>query len=306
MTYMKLSLDRHCFCCFLFITGIMLFSCVSDVDIGISKSDPLITLNCILHPEQDTVTAWVSHTRPVLSAEPFQPVKDAIVVLYENGRPIGQFLQSDSTAWVLPFSVKPGAGYKLEVISGNSQVWAETTVPQLIAAEIDSVQKYTFRLEYVVSFFDNPDEKNYYWVTATGYTHYYGLPWHDLTCCVDTDYSLADDFNRYIDNFGDYRYSYDTYIRIPDSSIPSGSVQFQFQPGCIDHSLGPQTVHLLSVDYNLDKYMKSGMQNHEIEILAEDSPIVFAPFPIYSNIYGGTGIFGSYSSISKEFSLKGK
>ena len=39
----------------------------------------------------------------------------------------------------------------------------------------------------------------------------------------------------------------------------------------------------------------------QMEMYAEDMPIIYAPFPIYSNIHGGTGIFGSFTSVSKVF-----
>ena len=64
----------------------------------------------------------------------------------------------------------------------------------------------------------------------------------------------------------------------------------------------PMEIFLLSTDYHLDKYMKSGLLTERMEIYAEDMPIIYAPFPIYSNIHGGTGIFGSFTSVSKEFS----
>lgn len=47
--------------------------------------------------------------------------------------------------------------------------------------------------------------------------------------------------------------------------------------------------------------MKSSILTERMEIFAEDMPIMYAPVPIYSNIHGGTGIFGSFTGISKEF-----
>jgi hypothetical protein len=38
-----------------------------------------------------------------------------------------------------------------------------------------------------------------------------------------------------------------------------------------------------------------------IDYYAEEVPIAYSPFPVYSNIHGGTGIFGSFTSVSKTF-----
>ncbi len=280
---------------------IFLFSCISEVNVSIPESEKEITLNCILRPERDTILAWLSYTRPLLSSYPFEPVEDVLVILYEEEEQAGQFLPADSTAWIFPYRVKPGLKYKIEVISNHSTVWAKTLVPQLISAEIDSLQQHHYRLEYTISFGDNPTETNYYWITAKGYSWYDGLPYYEIAGSIDSDFSYADDFNRYTETFGGYTYSYEIYMRIPDSSLPDNFVQLQFHPATIDLSQGPQEVFLLSVDYHLDKYMKSSLLNEEIDLYAEDVPIVYAPIPVYSNINGGTGIFGSFSSTSKEF-----
>lgn len=284
------------------IVFFLLYSCITEVDVSFAEPEMEISLNCILRPEMDTVLVWLSYTRPLLSSNKFEPVEDARLVLYEGEEPAGQFQQADSTAWILPYKVKPGVKYKLEVTGENSTVWAETWVPQLISAEIDSLQLYNYRLDYKISFQDNPYENNYYWITAKGYSWFDGLPSYEIAGSLLTDYHFADDFNRYIESFGGYTYSYEIYMRIADGSLPDKIIQLQFHPTTIDLSQGPQEVIILSVDYHLDKYMKSSLLNRETDLYAEDVPIVYAPFPVYSNIKGGSGIFGSYSSISKIFS----
>jgi hypothetical protein len=47
--------------------------------------------------------------------------------------------------------------------------------------------------------------------------------------------------------------------------------------------------------------MKSSLLLERMDLDAEDMPIIYSPQPVYSNIHGGTGIFGSYVSVSKEF-----
>lgn len=125
-------------------------SCVSEVDISLNETKKEISVNCILTPDADTVTAWLSYTKPALSSAGFEPINNARLILYEQGNPVGQLRQTDSTAWALPYKTKPGAKYKIEVTTNNTTVWAETIVPQFISAEIDSLQLYHYRLEYKI------------------------------------------------------------------------------------------------------------------------------------------------------------
>jgi hypothetical protein len=284
------------------ILPFFVISCVSEVDISLNEPEKEITINCILTPDVDTVTAWLSYSKPVLSSTGFEPINNALPILYEQGNPVGQFRQTDSTAWVLPYKIKPGAKYKIEVTTNNTTIWAETIVPQLISAEIDSLQLRHYGLDYKISFFDNPNEENFYWITAKGFSWYNGLPYYEMAGYFYSDFTFADDFNRLTYPGYGYIYEYNSYMRIKGGSLPNSFIQIQFYPPGISLSDGPQKVFILSVDYHLDKYMKSSLLMEENDLWAEDVPIVYAPFPVYSNIHGGTGIFGSFISVSKEFS----
>ena len=99
-------------------------------------------------------------------------------------------------------------------------------------------------------------------------------------------------------------YNYEYYIRVNSNEVPTDSINVQFHPNSININDGTQEVFVLSVDYHLDKYMKSSILLEEIDMYVEDVPIVYAPFPMYSNINGGTGIFGSYNSVSEKFDRK--
>ena len=282
------------------ILPLFVISCVSEVDISFNEPKKETTLNCILTPDADTVTVWLSYTKPVLSSAGFEPINKARLILYEQGNPVGQFKQTDSTAWVLPYKIKPGEKYKIEVTTNNTTVWAETTVPGKFNANITSLEIVTFRYDYQVSFLNNP--KSFYWISAKGYAHYKGEPTFDRAPAFYSSCSYADDFNRYLETWAGYRYSYEDYIRIAGNTLQLDSINCQFVPVTIDINLGSQRIFVFSVDYHLDKYMKSSLLMEENDLWAEDVPIVYAPFPVYSNIHGGTGIFGSFTSVSKEFS----
>ncbi len=283
------------------ILPFFVISCVSEVDISLNEPKKEITLNCILTPDADTITTWLSYTKPALSSAGFEPINNARVILYEQGNPVGQFRQTDSTAWVLPYKIKPGEKYKIEVTTNNTTVWAETIIPHLLSAEIESIDGPGANLYYQVFFLDRPDIENFYWFGVKGYSWHDGKTYREISPSIFSNYSLGDDFNRLPENYHDFMFIYDFYIRIKDSNLPSDTINFQFYPSGIHIKDGPQKVFILSVDYHLDKYMKSSLLMKENDLWAEDVPIVYAPFPIYSNIHGGTGIFGSFTSVSKEF-----
>jgi hypothetical protein len=286
----------------LFIFTLLFFaSCVSEVDFSLPSPEKLVALNCILNPHADTVVAWVSCTKPVLSPLEFEAVKNARVNLFEEGKLVGEFKKSDSTAFILPFSVHPGKNYKIEVLNDEKTVWAETRVPKDISADFEAIKNNKYSFDYKVLFKDNPGEENYYWISAKGFTMT-SKPYYEIADLLFSNYDLADDFNRTVDQFKGYMYDYSYYIRISDSVLPSDSVTVQFNPGGMNIQNGPQEVFVLSVDYHLDKYMKSSLLMEENDWYADDTPIIYSPFPVYSNIHGGTGIFGSFNSVSKQFS----
>ncbi len=284
------------------IAVLLLTSCVNEVELGFSRENSVLTLNSILNGEEDTIVVHLSYSRPLLSTISFEDISDAKVRLFENKKLIGFFTKSDSTIWNLPYRVLPGNSYKIEVICNDGKIWGETTIPESITAEITALNVVNYRYDYLVSFADDLSRDNYYWITAKGYTQHDGNPHLNLPVLY-SNYSYADDFNRDTDTGinGNYNYEYFNYIRIHNKGLPKDSIMIQFSPQGIDLNDGTQEVFILSTDYHLDKYMKSSLQNEEIDSYAEDVPIIYAPFPVYSNIHGGTGIFGSYSCVSKKF-----
>ncbi len=286
---------------FTIFISFLMFSCISNVEITLPEQERELTLNCILNPDSDTVMAWISYSKPLLDTVILEQVNDVIVTLIEEDKTIGQFIKSDSTAFILPFKVNPGNTYKIEATIENNDIWAKTCIPKQIYAQIESIDGLGDNKYYNVFFNDKPDEENYYWIGTKGYTWYDGKPFYDISTALFSNYILADDFNRLPEQFQEFSYSYEYYIRISDSALPSKTVELQFYPSGIYITNGPQKVFILSVDNHLDKYMKSSLLLEEIDSYAEDVPIVYSPFPIYSNINGGTGIFGSYTSVSKVF-----
>ena len=283
---------------------IFLSGCISDVTLTGNEDEPGLVLNGILTPSEDTVWVYLSWTKPVQSANTFSYETEAQVRLFEDGKSVGELSFSDSSTYILPYRVTPGKTYRIEAEAGRVNIWAETSVPRKLDATIDKLPSSTEG--YQLTFSDNSNEDNFYWVGATRYeklldttrldTTVFYLK-KDIAFAILTDFEYADDFNRYINNQGNYKFEYEYYIRFSDAQLAGKEVRVKFRP------MGGSSpeVFLLSADYHLDKYMKSSLLLERMELYAEDMPVIFSPQTIYTNIHGGTGIFGSYYGVSKEF-----
>jgi hypothetical protein len=274
-----------------------LSGCIRDVELDLNNKNREYVLNCILNTQKDTITAALTITENITSdSKSFEVVKDAEIVLFENGNSVGSFSFSDSGTYFLPYNPKPGTTYRLEANTGNNKIWGETTVPKTVEA---SIEKLASSMEdYQVSFKDNSDEDNFYWISATGYEGASDNQYKNIACIILSNFEYADDFNRYISENGIFKFEYDYYLRLSGNQLSESPVQVLFRPQCIG---SPIEVFFLSTDYHLDKYMKSSLLLERMDLFAEDMPVIYSPQPVYSNIHGGTGILGSFNSVSKEF-----
>lgn len=273
--------------------------CISDVALTETNRERQPVLNGILDAAKDTLTVHFSWSKSIQATQSFEHEKEARVQLFEDGKFAGEFTWKDSSAYYLPFQVAPGKTYKIEASAKGKTVWAETTVPQPVNATIEQENPEVYGNNYIVVLTDNPEQINFYWISATGYEGANENRTKNIACLIYSNFEYADDFNRYISENGIFKFEYDYYLRFPDNQLPGNQIEILFRPQCIGL---PMEVFLLSTDYHLDKYMKSSLLTERMEIYAEDMPFIYAPFPIYSNIHGGTGIFGSFTSVSKEFS----
>lgn len=274
----------------------LLFACIQDVEIKEGTENLEMVLNCILDIQKDTVVVQLSYSKTIQGSYGFEPIENAEIQLFENEDKIGQFIWSDSSAYSLPFTVVPGKKYRIEAKKGNNKVWAETSVPGIADASID---KSTFANgTYMIHLKHNFENQSFYWISALGYEGSADNQEKNIACELYSNFEYADDFNRRIYENGIYKFEYIYYIRLTESELTTNQTKVIFYPQCINT---PIEVFLLSVDYHLDKYMKSSLLLKDMDKYAQDIPIIYAPFPMYSNIHGGTGIFGSYSSVSKVF-----
>jgi hypothetical protein len=276
--------------------ALLFLSCIQDVVIKESPENLEMVLNCILDTQKDTVIVQLSLSKPIQGYYEFEPIENAEIHFFENELKIGEFFWTDSSIYILPFTVLSGNKYRIEVKKGDDNIWAETTVPGVADATI--VKSSFGNGSFMVSLNLNSDIQNFYWISAMGYEGSADNKELNIARELYSNFEYADDFNRRIYENGIYKFEYDYYIRFTEDELLADQAGVVFYPQYISF---PIEIFLFSVDYHLDKYMKSSLLLKDLDMYAQDMPIIYSPFPMYSNIHGGTGIFGSYSSVSKVF-----
>lgn len=280
---------------FLSITAIIFSSCTDDVSTEKLKGEKTLTLNGILNAGADTIRvslAWSVN----LTVNEFSPVEDAVVALSENNRKKIQFSGKKQGEYFVVYKPVEGNTYRVDVIVGNKELWAETTVPSKPNATIKNTPAISYYNPYEVSF-PCADKNTFYWITAVGMEGNGTKKTKNIACSLMTNCENADDFNRFMNKEDIFRYEHSKYLRI-NMLKQKDSMRVVFAPQCISR---PVEVFLLSVDEHLDKYMKSSLSVEKMDNYTEDMPIIYTPLPVYSNIHGGTGILGSMNKNSRVF-----
>jgi len=231
---------------------------------------------------------------------PLGVVDDANVAVFADGNFIENITNNQQGVYTTSFNAQPGVEYHCEVAIPDFQtVTAENTIPQ--PNSILNIEHINFAgvdeegVSYPavkVEFSNNPNENLYFEVVI----HLQKFDWDTRPELISiTDPVLLNEglpitlFSNEIIN-GD---SYSMTI-----SYTTGSATYSSETGW--HSeLYPLTVELRSVSYDYYMYVK---QLYLYETGRYPSIIggVVTPFPLYSNVNGGYGIFAGYSSVQTD------
>jgi hypothetical protein len=289
--------ERYLFLSFLLI---VFWGCVEDVNINLGKQNREFVLNSILTPDKDTVVVYLSLSRSVTFNEKFKPVTNATVEFFEDKINVGKLIWEDSGQYVLPFKVSPNRKYRIEATVDGKTIWAETTLPESIENVCQISNNGTHRQKFQLHLQLQKSNPNYFWLSATGYNGAADNLIKGIANSISSDFEYADAFNRTPTEYYSYKFDYMYYMRFTNQFINKKDVDIYFAVETVER---PVEIVLLSTDCHLDKYMKSSMKMSEMEADAGEEGMFlgFAPFPVYTNIHGGTGVFGSFTSVSKEF-----
>ncbi len=324
---MKNSLHSNIFRALVFILMPVLYSaCESVLFIELEESDKLIVLNGAISSDS-LVSVQVSRTRHILDNAPVEPLENAKVSLYQNGTLLQELAYTENGSFVsADFIPSIGYDYSIEVENaGYESVTASSEIPALVPIELfDTVSihkedgdpysyiSYDDVLQFDLTLQDPAGVENFYLLSAEAdrsYTEYrdttiqvwdsgfYNNQWNYFLTKVDI--TLTD-----IHRFKEY-----PYIRTEDivvEGITSHGVLFtdnlfdgksysfkgEFyhdQLRAADSAVVDMRLHSISESYY--KYLKSRQKHYSTK-----GDYLAVPVIVYSNVDGGTGFFGGYSS----------
>jgi len=301
-------------------------ACESVLFIELEESDKLIVLNGAISSDS-LISVQVSRTRHILDNAPVEPLENAKVSLYQNGSLLQELTYTENGSFVsTDFIPSIGYDYTIEVENtAYEPVTASSGIPKVVPIELfdtvsinrDDGDPYSYSsyndvLQFDLTLEDPPGVENFYMVSAeadrswTEYrdtmVQYWDSGWYNNQWnyfLSDCTYTVTDIY-RYMD------YPYIGTEDIVVEAITSHGVLFtdhlfdgksysfkgEFyhdQLRSADSAVVDIRLHSISESYY--KYLKSRQKHYS----TKDNYLA-VPVIVYSNVDGGTGFFGGYSS----------
>ena len=301
------------------------WACTKTIEFDDNGVGNLIVLNSIIYPDS-CISGTISQSTSILKGNRYGGFIDGTVELYENGNKVGEM---DPLFGKFRFpEIKPKAGntYRIVVISGGKQVEAETTIPakvDLISVDTatvknewggillscklkfrDSAGEDFYRLVFsdeslMMSFNKNDSVKRRYYLYKSQYSVnsddpvfksvYNNFGGDVIDMGPDNSYGIFPD-----DYFQGKEYS----LIIPPLSLNNnGNYGDPANPSLNFYTrqiYQRRAIHIQKLSkgyYNYMKYLNLYSFYH-------DDPFA-EPVPVYSNVIGGAGIFGSFNDEAK-------
>ncbi len=218
----------------------------------------------------------------------YKPIDNAKIIIYNKSNIIDTLDFADNGNYYGHKKPDFTKSYKIVINADDfNKVEAENKLPTLV--KIDSISKkkideeYNNRYQLTIFFNDPPNEKNYYYISVNGLTHKYSTQdpaigeWHSNW--------------KQIPIFSDDLFNGKTYgvtIRV------NADIHDWYEPGWNYIAVN---LHTISQDYFLfvESYNKQ-MPKFGDDLMEFFQHGLIEPIPIYSNIDGGLGLFGSYTN----------
>ncbi len=253
---------------------------VSEIDPPENSTKPQLVVHSYISPENSTIEVSVKRSRAIFSKDEIikedeKQIKNASVTISDLNTnkslkiPFNA-IKGKYVASTLTFKIVSGHTYELKVSTPeNERVYATCTVPNALTSEIKNIRiEKNFETndkEILFEVKDNPSEKNYYIATAKA------------------------DFGREYDNnirivyvFSDKNRNGKTILAKP------------LEAGWLPYDVESVKLTVFSADEHYYNYVKS-INSQSVE----DNPFA-EPTIIISNIKGGLGVFGAYTTKTKQ------
>lgn len=263
---------------------LLLLSCEKDVVFD-SDAPAKLCLNCILNPDS-SLSARLTLSRSIENKSTFQPIDDATILIFENGKEINPLISKGGGNYYLEYCPIPDNVYKITIQHPEYGKLSASAVVQKKPAvsfscdtlgRIEQTSLYRVNVNFIIH---DLLGKNNYWLYGKRTVH--GVTYTGGNYSIQAPF--IDDFNRKSEADSKYGFVYNDYVRITDTGYDGKNISFALE------TTTNETVNFVSVDEHYDKYIKSSVKarlNSEGELPFKE------PVQIYTNIENGYGIFGS-------------
>jgi hypothetical protein len=314
--------------------GILCSSCINEIDFDELQTAPMITVNCLATPDT-ILRLNLNLTKFFLSTAPgFETVTDRVVKLYVNDK-FKETLLIRNNQYQSKYKPKTGEHLRLEIFNpGADTLLAITSTvippkPELLDVDTSSVYNSSsylvndsavdisgkvyndtlarivnLRINYEVQFRDSLLMSNFYRIKIFIF-HYYEdgkisretlrLRPDDIIFDRKNETDIFDNdrdkiFNIFNDELIDGKiYSVKLYGNLNKVSILPGKKEILRAAGYKFPVRSELVIDLQAIDKHFFQYLKTVKYNNtDLQYFSE-------PVQVYSNIAGGTGLFGSYS-----------
>jgi len=287
---------------FIIIILLQFISCETVLEVELPETETKIVVNTIIGTKQPAEIN-LSESKSILSTEQeVKVIKDAQIKLMEKGEDDGEFTQDIWGTFYSNSLLSEEIDYTLQVESPNfPKVTCNFKIPKPIAIRSVIVKEkektewdYTYTIDQLEVEIDDPaGEINYYMIAI--------FESEDGETNSSTDYQLGFYPDAPFDTF------YDSF------EIEEGKIGFAFTDGAYDgetikysaeiwNTLEEDKIYyceLFTINEALYLYLKSREQQDD----TDGNPFA-QPVTVYSNIDGGIGIVGTYSSAVKKIEIR--
>ncbi len=291
------------------LVSLVLFSCEKTIQIDIPDNGRKLVVNSFFGADSVLMVS-LTESRYILDNKyNFDKIADAEIRLYEGDKYIESLQMQEDSTYFGNYILKANNIYKIEVNSGEfPQLTAESLLPEKteileLSAENTKDEEGYDALGFTLTFKDNPEEDNYYFVEVyqryvdhytdyetgndTVYVYYDQIYLYSFDPNTLDEWGLGEGlllndelFNgekyslKFFGYGGYYAYEYDEYGNPVENT--ESDVSFY--------------VYLKSVSKEFYLYYKSLAKHFE----AQDE-FFMEPVQVYNNIENGFGVFAGYS-----------
>lgn len=296
--------------CRIFLLSFFVQACVSDVNIELPQQNSIVLNGLIVPGNAISVQLWRSGTNTDTA---FTAIEQARVTLFVNEAETALLHYRDSGIYQTTTVAGELTSYKIEVlVDEKEKAWAETFTPELnFGADIHGASETTSSYNggnFSLSLVDHPDYKNDYWVcNLRTMVSYNSVTTKSMAYSLYSNSPFIDQFNVTYDPGGNgtSNFDYSYFMHLDDSGFNGSTVSIDFHCSGA-YGVKEENIMVYNMDVHYSNYLKSKMINEEggDNLTENGPPISYKPAFVYSNVHGGFGILGSYTSYTKTYQYK--